>query len=265
MSDNTSPWWSEEYGFFGDFYMEGDNSEEGYLIGAKQSLNERTQTEVLGITKILGLEGSESILDIPCGYGRHSIELAKLGYRVTGSDINGVHLSKAGEKAKTEAVDITFRKESMIDIQDTEQFDAIINMFYSFGFFESDEENFKVLTNFYNALKSEGKFLMHTDVNIPRILSGKYKTDEKRKLQSGKTLHIIDKYDESSKRIIGIWEIIDTDGTISRKDYSVRVYTKDEFIDLCHQAGFKNCESYSDWNGSAYTDDSEDIIIVASK
>ncbi|CAF4819188.1 unnamed protein product [Rotaria sp. Silwood2] len=70
----------------------------------------------------------------------------------------------------------------MIDINYDNEFDAVINMFYSFGFFETDEENNQVLQNFYNALKPGGKFLFHTDVNIPRILSGKYKEDETRHL-----------------------------------------------------------------------------------
>ena len=47
--------WREDYGFFGDFYMDGDNSKEGYLIGKKQNLGERTITEVDGIVKILEL------------------------------------------------------------------------------------------------------------------------------------------------------------------------------------------------------------------
>jgi SAM-dependent methyltransferase len=265
MSNTSSPWWSEEYGFFGDFYMEGDNSTEGYLLGAKQNLEERTQVEVQGIIKLLGLHGSENILDIPCGYGRHAIALAKLGYNVKGSDINGVHLSKAEAKAKEEMVNIEFRKESMIDINDRNVFDAVINMFYSFGFFETEEENFRVLKNFYDALKPNGKFLMHTDVNIPRIIEGTYKTDETRTLVSGKKLHIIDRYDPHTKRIVGIWEILDEHENVSRKEYSVRVYTKEEFTDLCLQAGFKKCDAYSDWKGHPYTPHSEDMLIVASK
>jgi cyclopropane fatty-acyl-phospholipid synthase-like methyltransferase len=265
MSDNKTPWWTEEYGFFGDFYMEGDNSNEGYLIETKQTLAERTAMEVDGIVRLMQLKDRAAILDVPCGYGRHSIELAKRGYVVTGSDINSVHLAKAEYSAKAEGVHVTFHKENMLSISYTEEFDALTNMFYSFGFFETDEENFAVLKNFYRALKSDGRFLMHTDVNVPRIIAGKYKEDETRNLQSGQSLRIIDTYDSKTKRIHGSWEIMGENGKRVKKDYSVRVYTKEEFTDLCLQAGFTTCESFADWKGAAYVPEAEDMIIVATK
>jgi len=265
MGDIQHSWWSEEYDFFGDFYMEGDNSCEGYLAPKKQQdLRERTEAEVGGIINLLKLSQGDSVLDVPCGYGRHSIELAKRGIVVTGSDLNGTHLEEAIKDSQGIA-GIRFVKENMIDLRYTDEFDAVINMFYSFGFFETDEENEKVLVNFYNALKSGGRFLMHTDVNVPMVLSGKYKSHELRQLQDGKTLEITDTYDSATKRMNGVWVIRDKEGHERRKDYSVRVYTKDEFIELCQKVGFKSGEAYSDWNGKPYSEDSDDMIIVATK
>ena len=258
-------WWEEEHGFFGDFYLEGDNSKEGYLIGKKQSLQERTITEVDGIVGLLDLQTGNSIIDVPCGYGRHSIELAKRGFNVTGCDINYVHLGKAIESATKQNVMVDFKKLNMLDIDYNKKFDAVINMFYSFGFFETDEENEKVLINFYNALKEGGKFLMHTDVNIPRIINGKYREDETRNLATGKQLRIIDKYDSFTKRIEGIWIIKEADGKEVSRDYSVRVYTRDEFEQMCLKVGFSKVEVYGDWDKSLYDEDSEDMMVVATK
>ncbi|CAF1461230.1 unnamed protein product [Adineta steineri] len=263
--DCEPKWWTEEYGFFGDYYMEGDNSIEGYLIGQQQTLEERTNTEVEGIINLLNLKGKEKILDIPSGYGRHSINLANKGFNLTGIDINSVLLKKANLDAQKIGVNVNFIKENMIDINYDKEFDAVINMFYSFGFFESDEENNKVLRNFYNALKPGGKLLFHTDVNIPRILSGQYKEDEIRHLHSQKTLRIIDKYNPQDKRIHGTWIIQDQFGKIIRKDYSVRVYTRKEFVSMCKQVGFTSIEAYGDWNKTSYTENSEDMIIIAQK
>ncbi len=262
--DNENPWWSEEYGFFGSFYMDGDDSKEGYLIEKRQTLAERTKSEVDGVIKLLSLKSQASILDCPCGYGRHSIELARRGYEVTGSDINSVHLQKAANDAKTNSIDITFNKESMLDLKYTSQFDAVINMFYSFGFFDTDDENEKVLKNFFDALKPGGKFLMHTDVNLPRILLGKYKEDEERNLVTGKTLRVIDSYDPETKRINGAW-IIKSEGKKEKKDYSVRVYTREEFEQLCRKVGFSSVSTYSNWHGDEYSENAEDMIIVATK
>jgi SAM-dependent methyltransferase len=262
--DSKNPWWSEEYGFFGPFYMDGDASKDGYLIGKKQSLTERTKTEVDGVIKFLSLKSGMSILDCPCGYGRHSIELARQGFEITGSDINSAHLQKAVKHAETKSVDITFNKESMLDLKYSSQFDAVINMFYSFGFFDTDDKNERVLKNFFDALKPGGKFLMHTDVNIPRIFSGQYKEDEERNLVTGKTLRVIDCYNPETKRINGAW-IIKSGGKEERKDYSVRVYMKEEFEELCKKVGFSSVKTYSNWEGMDYSKDAEDMIVVATK
>lgn len=265
MNNTNLPWWSEEYGFFGDFYIEGDNSKEGYLISKKQNLKQRTITEVDGIIRLLNLKSKSKILDCPCGYGRHSIELAKRKFVMTGSDLNSKHLSIAKKEASNNSVIINFKKENMLDLNYDSEFDAVINMFYSFGFFESDEDNFKVLQNFYKSLKPNGKFLMHTDVNIPFIEAGKYKHDETRPLTNGNALRIIDKYDPTTKRIDGLWIIKNEEDEEIKKYYSVRVYTKDEFIELCKKAGFRFCEAYSDWGKNPYSENSEDMIIVAIK
>lgn len=257
-------WWSEDYGFFGDFYIEGDASKDGYLIEKKQILKERTISEINGVVKLLSLSEGAKILDCPCGYGRHSIELAKQGFSVVGSDINSKHLSKAEKDSIVAEVKVDFKKENMLSLEYSNQFDAVINMFYSFGFFDTDAENNTVLKNFYNALKSGGKFLMHTDVNIPRILAKKYKENEERVLISGNKLQIIDSYDSNTKRINGTW-IIKNDEKEIRKDYSVRVYTKGEFEQMCRDVGFSKVSTYSNWEGDSYTEDSEDMIIIAEK
>jgi SAM-dependent methyltransferase len=258
------PWWSEEYDFFGDFYMEGDDSKEGYLE-KKQSLRERTIAEVDGVEKIVALKPGARILDCPCGYGRHSVELARRGYVVTGSDLNSVHLGRASDAARALGLPVRLNKESMIDLKYRGEFDAVINMFYSFGFFDTDAENEQVLRNFFDALRPGGRFLMHTNVNIPRIRAGKYKTDEQRSLSTGNTLRIIDRYDEATKRIEGEWIIRRKDGKQISKLYSVRVYTREEFESMCRKVGFSGVATYGDWTGGPYSADAEDMMVVAAK
>ncbi len=265
MKNNNPQWWSEEYGFFGDFYMEGDNSREGYRISQKQNLKQRTKTEVEGIINLLNLKPKAKILDCPCGYGRHSIGLAQKDFIVTGCDLNSKHLACAKKEAEKKSVKVKFMQANMLNIDFSAEFDAVINMFYSFGFFEKDEDNFKVLENFFHALKPNGQFLMHTDVNIPFIEAGKYKHDETRTTVNNQALRIVDNYDSVKKRINGFWILVDNKGNQIKKDYSVRVYTKEEFIELCKKAGFRFCQAYSDWDKKPYSDDSEDMMIVATK
>mgnify|MGYP001559779531 FL=1 len=133
-----NPWWSPEYGFFGQHYLKGDNSKEGYLIGQKQTLEQRTLAEVEGIIRLLGLKGDEQILDVPSGYGRHSIGLAQKGINITGLELNPVHLGEAIKNAQAVGGRPNFVQANMMEIPFRGNFDAVINMFYSFGFFETD-------------------------------------------------------------------------------------------------------------------------------
>lgn len=163
--------WEEGAGFFGRAYIEGDDSLEGYLTTPLE-LEERTSREIGGIIKLLDLNPPQKILDCPCGYGRHSVQLARMGFEVVGSDINGEMLEPAIHAARG-IENIRFVKENMQHLTYDGEFDAVLNLFFSFGFFETDEENNDVLRRFYNALKPGGKFMMHTDINLPRIYSGK--------------------------------------------------------------------------------------------
>lgn len=258
-------WWMEEYGFFGKFYMEGDDSKDGYLECRQQTLDERTKMEAEGVIRLLELTGKEKVLDCPCGYGRHSNFLCRKGIEVVGYDINSIHLNFAKRFAIENNLPTKFLQKNMLDINDINKFDAIINMFYSFGFFDTDEENQKVLQNFYNALKPNGKFLMHTDVNLARIKSEKYKFEESRSLNSGKRLRIVDSYNSNTKRIDGKWIISDVNGGNKEVDYSVRVYSKEEFCNMCLQAGFTKVQVFSDWDGKEYSEDAEDMIVIAEK
>jgi ubiquinone/menaquinone biosynthesis C-methylase UbiE len=263
MSKNNN-WWEEKYGFFGEFYMKGDNSVEGYHEKRKLTLKQRTDEEVRGIINLCSLKKGVTILDCPCGYGRHSIALAKEGYLVTGSDINSHELSVAKKEAKKQEVEVDLKKENMLNLKYHNKFDAVINMWYSFGFFNSEKDNFKVLKNFYNSLKEGGVFLMHADVNFPRMINGQFREYERRTLKDGGFLRQVEFYNKKSKRNCGVW-IIEHGNNIEFKDYSVRVYSKEEFISLCRKAGFRSVKTYSDWKGKKYNKDSDDMIFIAKK
>lgn len=258
------PWWEEAAGFFGDFYIRGDNSQEGHLTASRLSLPERTRVEVDGVVRLLDLTGRRRVLDIPCGYGRHSIELARRGHIVTGADLNAVHLDRASEDAERQGLSVKFERQNMLSLAYQAEFEAVINMFYSFGFFGTDDENLDVLRSFYQALLPGGKFLMHTDVNVPRIRSGGYKTHEVRNLVGGGRLWIDERFNEATRRIEGQW-IIEHGSTKSSRSYSVRVYEVPEFVQMCLDVGFASCSALGDWTGKPYSTETEEVIFVAQK
>lgn len=259
-------WWESEGGFFGSLYKEADDSFEGHL-NTFSGLNERTEKEILGVIKLCNLDSRDMLMDCPSGYGRHSMALSQKGLKVTGVDINNEFLNLARNKAnELKLTNVDFIKCDMRKIDYVNKFDAVINMFYSFGFFDSENDNFLVLKNFFNALKEGGRFLMHTHVTVPRLVSGELKNSQTRDLESGRKLQLTRGYNPITKREDGEWVVIDANGNKDKlTPYSVRIYTADEFEQLCLDAGFKSVNSYGSWEGAKYEESSSELIVVATK
>lgn len=267
MNNTQSEWWESEGGFFGDIYKEMDNSYEGHLNSAKP-LEQRTEEEADGVIRLCQLKKSDTLLDCPCGYGRHSLCLARKGITVTGADINKRFLELDKQQLQEQHLsNCSFVESDMRRLPYVNEFDAVINMFYSFGFFETDQENIVVARKFYEALKPGGRFLMHTHVTIPRLISGKLKNNQIRNLQSGKKLELERHFNTQTKREDGIWRLLDANGAFESEltPYSVRLYTAEEWQMLCREVGFNSVEIYGDWQGTKYSDDAPQMIAVATK
>lgn len=109
---------------------------------------------------ILEIEPGAAVLDLPCGVGRHSLELARRGYRVTGVDRTAAYLQTAREKATAQDLDVEWIEADMREFVRPQAFDAIINLFTSFGYFEDVAEDRRVAENFYRSLKPGGALVM---------------------------------------------------------------------------------------------------------
>lgn len=286
-------WWENKGGFFGKYYLLGDDSVEGYLPGKYESLEERTKREVDGIVRLLALSEKAWILDCPCGYGRHSIELADRGYRVAGYDINQEHLIKAhqnfdslirarkGTELRRRFLHVLFEGRDMrnftndglarealacFGISQSNRYDAVLNMFLSFGFFETEEENRKVISNFYEVLKEGGKLLIHTDTSPEMILCGSHRLYEERTLRNGGKLVIDEKFNQRTKRIHGSWTIVDEQSNkIKLTPYNIRIYTAEEFKEMAETCGFREVNVYGSFSGEKFTSDNREMIVVAQK
>lgn len=264
-------WWKDEKGnLFDLIYMIGDNSIEGYKPQENQTLDERTKNETKGIIELLELKNNSTILDIPCGYGRHSIALSKEGINVTGIDYSKSHIKKAVDDANKLKNKTTFLRGDMryIDKSFYNKFDAVINMFYSFGFFKTDSQNINVMKQFYNALTKGGKLLLHTDVCTEMIENNTTNTNQIRRLKNDSyKLIIIEEYNKKNKRMQGSWEITDNYGhnIIPRSFYSVRIYSIPEYIDMARQCGFRWTNVYESFKKNHFTKESKEIIFVAEK
>ena len=122
-----------------------DNWYEDFFKGINCELWEKavsadwTKLEVDFLQKELGTEKGSHILDIPCGFGRHSIEFAKRGFQVTGVDISETFVKNLNEKVKNENLNITVLKADVLDVSFTEKFNGAVCLGNSFGYFDFEK------------------------------------------------------------------------------------------------------------------------------
>ncbi len=221
---------------------------------------ERTNREIEFLVKELELTKTMKILDLACGHGRHANRLAELGFDVTGVDINHGFLRIAKKGAKQKGVKPQFIKQDMRKISFKEEFDRVILLFTSFGYFE-DEENFRVLKNVARALKPGGLFCFDTfnrDAFLKNFLP--YIVVEK-----GKDL-MIDRisFDGTTGRVYNK-RIIIRNGKRKDAPFFVRLYNPTEIMDLLNKAGLTIHKIYADWESKPFTTDSRRMIIIAKK
>ena len=129
----------------------------------KEIFTQGTIGECDFIEKELKFDKSLKILDVGCGTGRHSIELSKRGYLITGIDLSESQLKKAKEKAKANNLNINFLKHDARNLPFENYFDVVIMLCEGgFSLMETDEMNFEILKNVSKSLKNSAKFIFTT-------------------------------------------------------------------------------------------------------
>lgn len=119
------------------------------------------EKQVKFLDSILGLKKGARVLDVPCGTGRHSRIFARLGYQVTGLDISRACVLIS--KKKSNHVNAKYLQGNMANLTKFKsQYDLVINLFTSFGYFHTDKENEDVLKEMVRCLKPNGKLVINT-------------------------------------------------------------------------------------------------------
>lgn len=255
-NEGQNPFWWKE--FFDDTYGR---------LGLEIINPERTTREVDFIIDALKLEKSERVLDLACGMGRHALELARRGFTaVTGLDYTQQYLEKALSAKRREDLNVSFIKGDMRSIpfdaeEDEEGFDAVYNYYTSFGFFEKEADNEKVIASVSKALKPGGRFLaelMHRDFTIRHFQARSWiDYDEGFVLKE----HEIDL---AASRVIGKWTFI-SDGKITSSDMRLRMYSLHEMIAMFKRNGLEFVEAWGNKEKEPITCNHHRMIIVARK
>lgn len=135
-----------------------------YHILYKHRNDEDAQFFMRNITSFLKLPISSHIADLPCGKGRHSVYLNSLGYKVTGGDLSKNSIEYA-KKFQNNSLDF-----EVWDMRESieNKYDAIFNLFTSFGYFDDDNEDIRILKNIKNGLNPNGVFVMDF-LNVEKV------------------------------------------------------------------------------------------------
>lgn len=230
---------------------------------------ENTVSQVDFIEKVLELAGGERILDLACGFGRHSLELARRGYEVVGIDITSDFIEDAKSIARKENLDVSFLCCDIRDIEHENCFDVVLNMADgAIGYFESDEENLKAFRVISNALKPSGKSIIAVCSQEHAIMHFPKKHWE---IGEGSISLPQFEYDEKKKRMIfGGFSI--RLGEVARKPDSIqahsstRLYSYDEITHIFDTLDVDTKLSFGDYDMNVpYSHKYMQMVIVSQK
>ncbi len=202
-------------------------------------------------------------LDICCGAGRHSIELAKRGLHVTGFDLSEFLISEAKrrlKRAKEKNINVEFLIKDMRKFNFKSSFDLAVNLFTSFGYFENDDENFLVFKNTSSSLKKNGWFVFD-------FLNGEYL---KRNLKKMSKTSLGGKLVIQKRRIENDFVIKDIIIRAGKKEITfteqLKLYDLNTLIEALTKFKLKTRNVFGDYFGNKYDlINSSRIIIFAQK
>ena len=208
------------------------------------------------------------VLDLGCGDGRHSLELARRGYRVTGLDLSEDLLDRARSRTVDEGLDVTFIQSDMRDAPGVSAFDLVVNFFTSFGYFSEDRENARVLDAIARSLRSGGRFLMDY-LNRAYVISTLVPEDRRNVegMEVEQRRWITGDPSEAGGHVRINKHVRIREGGVERNyDESVRMYTLEELDAMMDLAGLKVAQTFGDFDGRPVSDDApRNILIGESK
>lgn len=225
----------------------------------------RDEEEALRLIEVLqetlSLHNCSYILDLGCGRGRHSLNLARKGYRVKGIDLSKEAIKKAKQKASEDNL-----QNASFEVRDmrkplNETFDAIVNLFTTFGYFREDEENARVLDSVVKMLKEEGIFVLDY-LNAPHVRSSLVPEEEGQ--FQGINYHIRRYIEDGAihKEIVFSGEQLDKPRSYTER---VKLYDLEWFEDQFEKRNLRIVKVHGNYEGKAYDPETSPRLMIFSR
>jgi SAM-dependent methyltransferase len=238
--------------FFTEFYLRAFREDERSAAAEAQALQ---------AAQLAACPPGGDLLDAPCGFGRHSLPLARAGYRVVGVDRAQPLLDEATRRAGGERwpkfVHADYRELPFADAS----FDAALNLFSSLGYL-GDEEDTRALAEIGRVLRPGGRLvieLMHRD----RLVRGFHEQDWQM-LGEGRLLLEQRTFDPASGLAQTTQTLIEPSGERDSRTFSLRVYTATELLAMLERAGFAEAKCHGDLEGAPFATDTR-LVVVARR
>ncbi|MBN1158319.1 MAG: class I SAM-dependent methyltransferase [Bacteroidales bacterium] len=235
-----------------------------------ESFTRGTAGECDFIEKELAFDKSLKLLDVGCGTGRHSIELSRRGYIVTGIDLSDSQLERAREKAAQESLNIDFLRHDARNLPFDDEFDvAIMICEGGFPLMETDEMNYEILKNVTKSIKKQGKFIFTTLNGLfPLYHSVEEFCDST--TDEGNATYRSNTFDLMTFRDHNITTVVDDSGNQKELECNERYYVPSEITWLLKSLGYKKTDIYGaklgafSRNDKLTTEDFE-MLVIAEK
>lgn len=246
----TTGWWRT--------FFEGPAVDFWLRAGPPQSA---TKEEASFLVDALGLAPGSRVLDVPCGGGRHALELAARGYRVTGVDISPDFLAVARSQAEERELAIDWEERDMRDLPRADAFDGAYCFGNSFGYLEGDD-NAAFLRAVASALRPGARFVLETgylaETLFPIFQERSWYPDGDGYCLSTR------RYDPIEGRLHVAYTFIH-DGRIETRTMSARIHTAREVLALLIDAGFTAIETYSSFARDPFRLGAPRLLAVATR
>lgn len=195
------------------------------------------------VWKTLGLKRGMRVLDIPCGTGRHAVRLGRRGASVLGVDLTSAYLDEARQAAKR-LPNVRFVRGDMRRIHLRSEFDAAINLWTSFGYFDKASDDLKMLRGIARALKPGGLFLIDM-ADITLIRRRERSNSWSRRADGAYVLEEAVFVDGRDPRVINEWTILRPGKAARRSRFVVRAYDKARMFAVLKKAGLTPVRTWS--------------------